>query len=92
VRVGEMSGVVADSLEFCFSAVTHATPLARASLAIERIPYRVSCGTCGEESHPDSWLGLCPRCGAAGVRVLSGTELQVDEVEVLDDVELSGGT
>ncbi|HTP13579.1 MAG TPA: hydrogenase maturation nickel metallochaperone HypA, partial [Bacteroidota bacterium] len=38
LRVGEYSGVVADSLEFCFSAIVADTPLRGTTLEIERVP------------------------------------------------------
>lgn len=81
VRVGQLSGVVPESLEFCFSAIVPGTRLEGASLVIERVPLTGSCPFCGHTGPlPDS-LPLCSVCGEA-VTVLSGNELHVAEMEL----------
>lgn len=85
VRIGDLAGVVPDSLVFCFSAVTGNTPLASAVLDIDHVPYRLSCASCGRESTTEPGLALCPACGSTRTRILSGTELQVVTID-LDDV------
>jgi hydrogenase nickel incorporation protein HypA/HybF len=81
VRVGTMSGVVPDSLEFCFAAVIAEGPLASASIAIESIPFVLHCDSCGTESSNESGIPICPACGALA-RIVSGTELQVQDIEL----------
>jgi hydrogenase nickel incorporation protein HypA/HybF len=82
LRVGSMAGVVTDSLEFCFSAVVHRTPLAEASMQIEYVPFTVSCHSCNFTSEQEPGIVLCPRCGSADTEIRSGTELQVVSIEV----------
>jgi hydrogenase nickel incorporation protein HypA/HybF len=82
VRIGALAGVVPDSLTFCFTAITAGTPLARAILAVDFVPYQVSCTVCGTTSHAEPGLALCPHCGSAETIVLSGTELQVVDIEL----------
>ncbi len=84
VRVGALSGVVPDSLEFCFTAITQDTPLAAARLALEFIPFVIQCRTCGVRSDTEPGLALCPGCGGTDTRIVSGTELQVAEIEIDD--------
>lgn len=38
VRVGEVAGVVPDSLDFCFGAIVVDTPFGSAYLEIDRVP------------------------------------------------------
>jgi Zn finger protein HypA/HybF involved in hydrogenase expression len=38
VRVGDLSGVVADAMSFCFDVTTADTPLAGARLVVEEVP------------------------------------------------------
>lgn len=83
VRVGAMSGVVADSLEFCFAAITAESELAAARIDIDEVPFLLRCEPCGREYTSASGSPLCPVCGLPG-RVLSGTELQVLEIELLE--------
>jgi len=84
VRVGELSGVVAESLEFCFSAMVGGTALKNAVLKIERVPPRVHCSTCDNSCAADGLLFQCPACGGRAIELVSGTELQVIEIEVAD--------
>ncbi len=87
VRVGALAGVVPDSLEFCFSAITRETPFASATLEIEHIPAVVECSTCNTTFPSDMGIVVCPRCGNGNTKLISGTELQVAEIELLDPVE-----
>jgi len=84
VRVGDLSGVVVDSLEFCFSAVVSDSALKNAVLKIERVPARVRCSTCGKSCAAAGWVVHCPACGNGSIELVSGTELQVVEIEVAD--------
>ena len=54
MRVGELSGVDGDALEFCFETLVAGTPLAGAALRIDRCPRRQRCR-----------LRRRPRCCAA---------------------------
>jgi len=84
IRVGRLAGVVNDSLEFCFSAVTSGTRLDGATLAIESVPVTLRCGECGKTSVIDDIAFTCPSCASPGVSLETGTELQVTEVEIAD--------
>jgi hydrogenase nickel incorporation protein HypA/HybF len=84
VRIGALSGIVADSLEFCFSAIVAGTPYDGASLAIERVPTRATCNGCSREFGIEELVFRCPHCGGPSIRVVSGDELQVTSVELAD--------
>jgi hydrogenase nickel incorporation protein HypA/HybF len=90
VIVGEGAGVVADSLSFSFEAIVAETPMASARMEIEHIPFRLQCASCRVVSSNDAGLRICPECGSASTTILSGTELQVKEIE-LDDKPGSAG-
>ncbi len=81
MEIGELSGVVADAVEFCFDACSRDTLLNGARLIIERIPGRGRCG-CGAESPLHSYFDPCPVCGGFGLSVIAGEELRVRELEV----------
>ena len=49
LKVGRLSGVVPESLEFCFSTIIGETPLDSAKLDIEHTPVKSRCCDCGEE-------------------------------------------
>jgi hydrogenase nickel incorporation protein HypA/HybF len=90
VRLGSLSGVVADSLDFCFTALVADTPLERARLDIEHVPTLCECGDCGARFEPEAPIFLCPGCGGGRVRLISGTDLQVVHVE-LDEAPAAAG-
>jgi len=81
LRVGELAGVVPDSLAFCFELACAGTLLEGAELVTEPVPGRARCTPCAHE-----WaVGMpprltCPECGGAEVELLSGRELQIAEV------------
>ena len=85
VKVGSQSGVVADSLEFCFTAITKETRFDGTRLDIESVPFVVWCDDCSSSFQNDDGTILCPLCGGGKTRVVSGTELQVVELELMDE-------
>lgn len=87
VQVGELSTVVPDSLEFCFSAIVSETPLTNARLDIQRTPFQVFCQSCQMILPSVGGIALCPKCGKSDTRVVSGTELHVVEIQLEDSKE-----
>jgi hydrogenase nickel incorporation protein HypA/HybF len=81
LEIGALSGVVADSIRFCFDLATEGTGLAGARLEISEPPARCQCRVCGTEFQPDGPIVLCP-CGSPDVAVLSGEQLKIVSVSV----------
>ena len=84
VRVGRLSGVLAESLEFCFSAVVSGTPLEGSRMEIEHIPARATCRGCGRDFQVPEAAFSCPSCAATDIKLTSGFELQVAEIVLAD--------
>jgi hydrogenase nickel incorporation protein HypA/HybF len=85
LKVGRLSGVIPESLEFCFSTIIGETPLDSAKLDIEHTPVTSRCCDCGEEFTVDGAAFSCPSCGENDLDLISGTELQVVEIELADE-------
>ena len=85
VRLGKLSGVLAGSLDFCFSAITSGTSLRGARLCIEAVETRLECGNCGGITNLEDVLFLCPMCLSQDVKLISGSELQVVEIEMAEE-------
>lgn len=81
LRIGRLSGVVAEALEFCFELAMAGTPLEGAVLEIEQPVGEAHCRTCAEDFVLSDLILLCP-CGSADVDVLAGRELLVTSVEM----------
>jgi hydrogenase nickel incorporation protein HypA/HybF len=83
VKVGKASGIVPDSLLFAFEAMKVGTAAEKASLTIEEIPVSGACRDCNKEFTVDeAYVTCCPHCGSSSIRVDTGRELNVDEMEV----------
>jgi hydrogenase nickel incorporation protein HypA/HybF len=81
LEVGALSGVVSDSLRFCFDLVTEGTDLEGSTLEITETAARCRCHACAADFEPDGPCLLCP-CGSAEVTVMSGQDLRVAAVRV----------
>ncbi|WP_405860836.1 hydrogenase maturation nickel metallochaperone HypA [Streptomyces sp. NBC_00090] len=86
--VGELAGVVADSLAFCFELACAGTVLEGAELITRTVPGTARCEPCAEVWN----VGmpprlLCPGCGGAAVELVSGRELHIREVRWAEPAE-----
>jgi hydrogenase nickel incorporation protein HypA/HybF len=82
LQIGKLSGVVPDSVRFCFELIVADTPLQDARLEIDEPVGRAHCDSCGLDFELEVLLPLCP-CGSANVRVLAGEELTIRSVELV---------
>ncbi|HXJ79051.1 MAG TPA: hydrogenase maturation nickel metallochaperone HypA [Candidatus Methylomirabilis sp.] len=86
VKIGRLTGVVADSLRYYFELLSPATPLAGATLRVEEVPIRGHCADCAVDFDIDTLSFTCPACGSGFVDLLSGRELQVVSLETTEEV------
>jgi hydrogenase nickel incorporation protein HypA/HybF len=82
LKIGEMSGIVADSLEFCFEAIKIDTPLSNSKLVIEKIPFMLFCNKCKSETSNTFGVRICDKCGETDTYVVSGTDMKITEIEL----------
>ncbi len=83
LKLGDLAGIVPESLMFCFEAVSNGTIAQGAQLEIEKIPAVYHCGKCGSFFEDGRYMTLCASCGE-NVELISGNELDVTEVEFDD--------
>lgn len=84
VKIGRLSNVLIDSLKFGYEALSDGTPFQNSELLIEEVPVTLECLSCGKNSKIDGAEYLCPECSSIETKVITGTELQVVEIEVED--------
>jgi hydrogenase nickel incorporation protein HypA/HybF len=84
LRVGQLSGIVPDSLEFCFSVIVNETGMKRARLRIEQVPIISRCKECSHRFQMDDLGFSCPECKSVSLELISGRELEVVEIELAD--------
>jgi len=82
VRIGELSNVDKDALDFAFEVLTRDTPLQALKLEVEWCPRRQKCINCAEEFLVQDFNLACPKCGANHSTCISGTELDVAYLEL----------
>jgi hydrogenase nickel incorporation protein HypA/HybF len=90
VKVGHLRQVVPGALELAFELVAAGTPVEGAELVIEEVPAAIACRTCAAESRLNGFPFACPSCGSVDVDVLSGDELFVDSLELVDETVPAG--
>ncbi len=83
IRVGALSGVVADTLVASYEMASEQTPLAGSKLVVEEVPVLIRCSQCKAEKPISSlqWF-CCAECGTPGSEIVQGKELQVVALEV----------
>jgi hydrogenase nickel incorporation protein HypA/HybF len=84
LKIGTVAGVVPESLEFSFQAITAESLLSHARLEIESIPFRIHCNTCDTTLENEAGIALCSICGSPDTKILSGSELHITEIEIAE--------
>ena len=80
--IGELSTFIDESVQFYWDIVSEGTPAAGARLHFRRVPAQLTCQTCGHTYSPREALP-CPACGSEDIRVVSGEEFYLEEIEVV---------
>jgi hydrogenase nickel incorporation protein HypA/HybF len=81
LQIGQLAGVLPETIQFCFALCTRGTALDGARLEIDEVRGRGRCRRCGSEILMETHGDPC-RCGSAEVEVLGGQELRVQMVEL----------
>ena len=81
--IGDAIGIVTDSLTFCFEMLSTSEPvLEGAKLVIEPVPHRAKCRHCERVFPVVQFIAQCPTCGEWSDEIVSGTELQILDMEI----------
>lgn len=91
VRVGELTDVFPEALEFGYQVTIQGTELEGSTLTIERVPLEATCNACRRHVKVERFLFICPECGSSDVKVERGMELEIAFIEVDDDAAGDGG-
>lgn len=82
LKLGEMSGVEVESLEFSFRMLVKGTIAEGAKLTIKHVPLMGQCSKCGKTFHINHYDFWCPECKDGVLKTISGREMQVEYLEV----------
>jgi hydrogenase nickel incorporation protein HypA/HybF len=82
VRIGDLSGVVPEALEFAFETCTIGTIAEGATFEIERVPAVCHCHHCDRDFRPTDWVYVCPDCELPSSDIRQGRDLLVNAIEI----------
>jgi hydrogenase nickel incorporation protein HypA/HybF len=85
IVLGELSGIVEDSVRFCFEVVAADTAAKGAALTFHKVPAHLRCTKCAFEFKLDNGDWACPQCGNLGGEVLQGRECYIESIDVEDE-------
>ena len=89
LKVGALAAVKPDSLRLCFELISKGTPFEQAILEIEEVPAVVRCRKCQRQWTLREPILTCESCQDSVVDVISGRELNIESLEVLDSGKAS---
>ncbi len=87
LKIGALSGIYADSLEFGFDAIKMGTPLEECRLEIEEVAIRGQCHQCGHVFDVRELLFACPLCASGSIELKHGQELDIAYIEIDEETE-----
>lgn len=83
LRIGDMTEVVREALDFAWETFRDEDPLTRGcEFAVEEVHPQSECLDCGEVFDHDRFHCRCPQCGGSNVRLLHGRELDIASIEI----------
>jgi len=82
VRIGALSGVMRDALEFCFPAAARGTVLEGTVLRVTEVPLKARCRACGRTSQPEPFEIQCAHCGSMDLELTDAREFKLVSLEV----------
>jgi len=82
VVIGELSGAVADCVQFYFDFLTKDSAAEGAMLNFKMVPTVLKCRGCSTEFSPQDTAWACPNCQSTSVEVLAGRDCFVESIEV----------
>jgi len=89
LKLGPLSGVVREALEFSYGIACEGTTLEGSQLVVEEVPVKIHCARCRQDEFVESIQSLrCSRCGQLSNDVIQGRELEVVALELAEIEEL----
>jgi len=83
LRLGALSGVARDALEFCYEIATADTMLEHSKLIVKDLPVLVFCPTCQKvvelATVQKFW---CPQCDTPTGDIRQGREFEIESIEI----------
>lgn len=88
VRIGPLAGIVPQLLASAFPLAAAGSRMEHAELDLVDAPIQVHCQACGAETDAAMNRLICGACGDWHTRIISGDELLLESVELINDTPL----
>lgn len=88
IEIGSFSGIVQDSLEFGMELVTKERGADHIDIEIKAIPATAKC-SCGHIYELKEIFDPCPKCSSMNRKLISGTDVVIQSVELRDNPDKS---
>ncbi len=82
VEIGPLSGVVEESLQFCFPIALKGSGLEGMELHVVKQPLKIRCLACKEETTLEEIRMECQKCHSDRVEIVTGNDLFIKSIEV----------
>ena len=85
VEVGQLAGVMLESLDFCLEAAARNTLAEAATFTLIQVLGKGHCLACQHEVMITEFPAQCDDCGGFGVSITAGTELKIRSISINED-------
>jgi len=82
IEVGQLSGVITESLEFAMEEAVKGSVLEKAEVVLTEVPGRSRCNRCQTEFDNPDWYTPCPTCQSIDSVIVGGKELLIRSVVI----------
>lgn len=89
LSVGQFSGAVTATLDFCLHRVLEEEELQGVKVVIREEPAVARC-SCGKRYNLTDVLQPCPACGSFDRRLVAGKDIVIQSIEVAESGDLHG--
>lgn len=82
VKIGKLAAVDIESLLFAYDALKEGTIAENSTLVVDEVSIQGECLDCGYISTYEDYFFSCKNCNSLNVKIISGEELNITEIEV----------
>lgn len=81
ILVGELTGLIPESIQYYFDIASIGTRVEGAKLNIVKVPLKIFCNECKNTSVLKRGNFTCPVCKGSDIKLLGGNEFLIDSME-----------
>ncbi|MDV3428181.1 MAG: hydrogenase maturation nickel metallochaperone HypA [Bacillota bacterium] len=82
ILVGELTGLIPESIQYYFDIASKGTKAEGAVLNIVKVPLKIFCNECKNTSVIKRGDFTCPVCEGSDIKLLGGNEFLIESMEV----------